>query len=329
MYGDGDTKGRSVINRTKISGNQAICCLVPDRNVIYEEYLLYYVKNIKNDLRELARGAGQDNLNQSLIINRKIPVPSLDEQERIVEAVEERLERMERLEKSVQSVRQLSSEYENSIMSYVFSNLDFVSEESARNLPEEGDVPEDWEITTLGDIAHFQNGNDFSKSQWENKGRPIIRIQNLTGTGDSFNYFSGDIHNRYSVEKGNILFSWSGTIDAFRWSGGDAWLNQHIYRVDANDSVEDDYMYYLLKRSAEILEKEKVGGTLQHIRKGDVTGLQVPLPPKEEQREMVERLESIDFSILEKSVTDTTALLKEYRDSVLWYAFQDTSEADL
>jgi len=258
-----------------------------------------------------------------------IPIPSLSEQEQIVEALEERLQRVNRLETGLRSVRQLSREYEESIMSYLFSNTDFDSKNSAKNLPGKNDIPEDWEITTLGDMAHFQNGNGFSKSQWEDEGKPIIRIQNLTGTGDSYNYFSGEVHSRYAVENGDILFSWSGTIDAYRWTGGDAWLNQHIYRVDVEESVNEDYMFHLLKRSAEILEKKKVGGTLQHIRKGDVTGLQVPLPPKSEQREIVEKLESIDFSLLEKSISDTTELLDEYRNSVLLHTFQGMSKVNL
>lgn len=185
----------------------------------------------------------------------------------------------------------------------------------------ESDVPSGWNVKNLGAIAHFQNGNGFSKSDWENEGRPIIRIQNLTGTGDSFNYYSGEVDDKYKVEKGDILFAWSGTIDCFRWHGERAWLNQHIYRVDTKKNVTDDYMYYLLKYAAKELERKKVGSGLQHIRKSHVEELFVPVPPLEEQERIVsiveERLSRV--AKLEQSVQSLSELVNEYEDSLLSY----------
>lgn len=189
-------------------------------------------------------------------------------------------------------------------------------------------LPEGWKIKKLGNIAKFQNGNDFSKSQWEEEGRPIIRIQNLTGTGDSYNYYSGEVDDRYSVEKGDILFAWSGTIDAFKWYGEDAWLNQHIYKVIPNQEITRDYLYNLLKNSAKRLEKKKVGSGLQHIRKSHVEELDVSVPPLDEQERIVEaveeRLERVER--LEKSVENISILSDEYQDSYLAYLITGGSE---
>ena len=153
MYGDGDTKGRSVINRCEISGNQAICCLVPDEKIISEEYLMYYIKCKKSNFRKLARGAGQDNLNQSIITGQNVPIPPLDEQDRIVEAVEGRLERVERLEKSVENIRRLSSEYEDSIMTYTFANREYHFQGTVTQTSNGRDIPDDWQRKTVGEIS--------------------------------------------------------------------------------------------------------------------------------------------------------------------------------
>ena len=37
-----------------------------------------------------------------------------------------------------------------------------------------------WSSSTLGELAKYHNGAAFKPSDWEGKGIPIIRIQNLT-----------------------------------------------------------------------------------------------------------------------------------------------------
>ena len=50
----------------------------------------------------------------------------------------------------------------------------------------------------------------------------------------------------------DLLFSWSGnpqtSIDVFRYRLRDGWLNQHIFKVTANEElVTKDFLYYVLK----------------------------------------------------------------------------------
>ncbi|WP_152608339.1 hypothetical protein [Kocuria rhizophila] len=52
-------------------------------------------------------------------------------------------------------------------------------------------VPDGWTKARLGDLGRYINGRGFKKSEWGASGRPIIRIQNLTGSSNSFNYFDG------------------------------------------------------------------------------------------------------------------------------------------
>lgn len=205
MYGRG-TIGRPAIAGNKTTGNQAICGLIADEEEINNEFLYYWLENIRDYLANKGRGAtaSRQNLNRGLIIETKVPVPPLDEQERIVKSIEEQLDTVESLSKNINRLSEFSQEYEESLLAFLFAGKEKVSEGSVSTLPTEEEVPPNWEIKELGEIADFQNGNDFSKDQWEEDGRPIIRIQNLTGTGDSFNYYSGDVHERYRVETGDI-----------------------------------------------------------------------------------------------------------------------------
>lgn len=51
-------------------------------------------------------------------------------------------------------------------------------------------VPKGWMLLQVSDICKLQNGNSFKPHEWDTKGLPIIRIQNLNGSGN-YNYFSG------------------------------------------------------------------------------------------------------------------------------------------
>ena len=77
----------------------------------------------------------------------------------------------------------------------------------------------------LGCVAKFVNGRAFKPDDWSSNGLPIIRIQNLTDPAARLNRFNGPFDNRHAVKNGDILVSWSATLDVFKWHGGEAILN--------------------------------------------------------------------------------------------------------
>ena len=78
----------------------------------------------------------------------------------------------------------------------------------------------------LGDVASYINGFAFKPSDWSSTGLPIIRIQNLTGTNEIYNYYNGDYPDQVEVNNGDILISWSATLGVYVWTEGKALLNQ-------------------------------------------------------------------------------------------------------
>ncbi len=154
------------------------------------------------------------------------------------------------------------------------------------------EIPEHWEWKELGDVAKFQNGYGFSKSDWEDEGLPIIRIQNLTGSNDTINHYSGDIDDKYHLHDGDILLSWSATLAVFEWQRGHALLNQHIYNVKPYNAKKK-FMFYLLKWILEDLESHTHGSTMEHITKKKLLRIEVPVPSLEEQKLIVKKLDGI------------------------------------
>lgn len=119
--------------------------------------------------------------------------------------------------------------------------------------------------------AHFLNGAAFKPSDWGEEGLPILRIAQLTGKPFD-NYFNGTINRGLLIKNGDLLFSWSATIDAFIWERGDAILNQHIFKVFPKKIADKNYLYYLIKAHApRWAEDDAHGSTMRHIKKGSLS----------------------------------------------------------
>jgi type I restriction enzyme S subunit len=146
----------------------------------------------------------------------------------------------------------------------------------------------------FGEVAQFINGMAFKPSDWGFEGLPIIRIQNLTGTNETFNYFSGEYQNKYLVSPGDILISWSASLGVFKWHGPQAVLNQHIFKVDVKPNVDSQYFYYTAINALETMKKEVHGSTMQHITKDRFDNLEILLPSLDEQRRIARILDQAD-----------------------------------
>ena len=155
------------------------------------------------------------------------------------------------------------------------------------------DIPEKWAWIRIGFVAEFINGLAFKPEDWEQKGLPIIRIQNLTDNDKPFNYSSKVYDDKFKVKKGDLLFSWSATLDSFIWGGDDAWLNQHIFKVVPYGCVDKQYLYYLLKGIVVSLSSITHGLTMKHLTRGVFEGYAFPLPPLAEQHRIVEKIEAL------------------------------------
>lgn len=153
-----------------------------------------------------------------------------------------------------------------------------------------GHLPSGWVQTTLGEVGAYHNGRAFKKHEWSETGRPIIRIQNLTDPTKPFNHYEGDgVDPRNEVARGDLLVSWAATLDVFRWSGPDAVLNQHIFKVESY--IDPAYHYFVLKAAIDDLYARSHGSGMVHITRDRFDNIPVPLPPLAEQRRIAIELE--------------------------------------
>ncbi|MYG94423.1 MAG: hypothetical protein F4138_05465 [Acidimicrobiia bacterium] len=195
---------------------------------------------------------------------------------------------------------------------------------------------EEFRSRTLDELAHFINGYAFKPSDFTENGLPVIRIQQLLDADAETDRFDGQIDSRFMIQTGDIVMSWSGTIAVVEWKRGDAWLNQHLFRVDPRDGVSREFLRHLLSFAVDDLLRAAHGTTMKHITRAELSRFVVLIPSLGEQRRIAEVLDTVEEGIQatkrviskisrirEATIDDLLSGLDPHLDSCLADVLQD------
>jgi type I restriction enzyme S subunit len=155
-------------------------------------------------------------------------------------------------------------------------------------------LPDGWRIVKLDKVADYINGYAFKPSDWVTQGLPIIRIQNLNNPSKPFNFYDGELKDRYRVRAGDILISWSASLGAYMWAGQDAWLNQHIFKAIVNEAkIDHDFFYWVMRRQIGKIAESAHGSTMKHVTRKVLLAAKIPLPTRPEQQAIAHTLRTV------------------------------------
>lgn len=96
-----------------------------------------------------------------------------------------------------------------------------------------GLIPVGWHSKGLDEVATYLNGLALQKFPPTGKDDlPVIKIAQLRkGDSTGADLAAASIKSEYIVHDGDILFSWSGSLEVEIWCGGKGALNQHLFKV--------------------------------------------------------------------------------------------------
>ena len=259
---------------------------------------------VKDWLTQHSTGSTMASLNQATIARLPICIPAIDEQRKIagcLEALDDRITLLRETNATLEAIAQ-------ALFKSWFVNFDPVhakqqgrapegmDEATAALLPDSfeeselGWMPKGWRTCPIYDLATYINGAAYKafESNSERHGLPIIKIAELkSGVTSQTAYSDVAMPQKYRIETGDILFSWSGnpdtSIDTFVWHHSQAWLNQHIFRVLPHATEERSFVLQMLKHLrpvfAELARNKQTTG-LGHVTVADMKRLHVILPDK-------------------------------------------------
>ncbi|WP_084168118.1 restriction endonuclease subunit S [Paraburkholderia acidipaludis] len=173
-----------------------------------------------------------------------------------------------------------------------------------------GWLPESWQCVPQAQVATFNNGRAYKLSEWESEGTPVIRLQNLTGSGDVYYYSTLNLPDHQYVMKGDLLYMWSATFGPRIWKGGKAIYHYHIWKIDCSAKLDRLYMFHALSRFTDEMKSKTNGSTMLHLTKAGMEKEAIALPPLQEQRKIAAILTTVDdkLDVIARQIEATQTL---------------------
>jgi type I restriction enzyme, S subunit len=178
-------------------------------------------------------------------------------------------------------------------------------------------LAEEWKLESLADLGTFLNGYAFDPSEWFDEGLPIVKIKELNAgvtVGTPRN--SGEkLPDRYRFTDGDIIFSWSGSLVVRVWDQGDAWVNQHLFKVTPRARMPKSFLYLSIKFAIPIFATLTTGATMQHIKRKELDFVKVRVP----RADVLAKFDAHVGTLLSESLLLSKAVqkLRQSRDALL------------
>jgi len=301
--------------------NQDLKGVVPkDTNKLKVGYLFQWFKNSAQVIIDEGTGATVQGVKLPFIKSLIIPIPPIEEQQRIVGILDEAFEGIAiakaNAEKNLQNARALFESH----LQAVFA-----------------DAWETGELVTLADLATDITDGDHMPPPKASSGVPFITIGNVakdTRTidfSDTFmvprEYFERLKHNKKPM-KGDVLYTVTGSfgIPVLISEHREFCFQRHIGLVRPKSDVCSEWLYYLLM-SPQVFKQANDGatGTAQKtVSLKLLRGFQAPKVPMEQQQSVVTKLNGLteETQRLESIYQQKLAALDALKKSLLDQAFR-------
>lgn len=207
------------------------------------------------------------------------------------------------------------------------------------------ELPQGWQTITLGEITTKVGSGATPRGgsqSYQQTGIPLIRSQNVRFEGFSseglvfLNRKQAEKLKEVTVQSGDVLLNITGAsigrVTQAPSEMAGARVNQHVCIIRLEDGFSSAFVARFLASPAvqSMIWTEQYGVTRQALTKGQILDFSIPVPPVEEQRRIVERLESL-FAEVERCkerMAKIPVLLKRFRQSVLAAACSGRLTAD-
>ena len=297
-------KGTVLLSSRAPIGKVAICdvdmycnqgfknCICSD--LVYNKYLFYFLKDKKEYLNSLGRGATFKEISKGIVEKVVVPLPPKPTQLSIVSE-------LDKLNELIQIKKEQLKDYDALAQSIFYEMF--------------GDpVVNDkkWEVKQLKDVSTLLNGRAYKQQELLDKGKyKVLRVGNFF-TNSTFYYSDLELDDDKYCEYGDLLFAWSASFGAFIWNGDKVIYHYHIWKVLFDkDCLDIQYYRYLLNTMTSFFMNDVHGIGMVHLTKSGMEQYVLPIPPLPLQQSFAHKIEQIDRqkAAVQRTIKDLETLL--------------------
>ncbi len=279
--------GLFAINTAPIVINQQLHAFLLDSDKFNPIFILNALSRNQNYIDKVATKTALPYLNKDNCNSIPLFITTFTEQTKIaffLSAVDEKISQLNQKHR-------LLCDYKQGMMQKLFS-------QQIRFKADDGSEFGEWEEKKLGEVCRFINGRAYKQSEWEKEGIPVIRLQNLTGSGKEYYYSNLNLPDHQYCYNNDLLYMWSATFGPVFWQGEKAIFHYHIWKIEVNPQLLDKkYMYFLLDEMTEKMKRSLNGSTMLHVTKQGMEDTEKVIPSLPEQTKIANFLSAIDQKI--------------------------------
>ena len=294
-------------------------------NLANPYYLYRYLSLL--DLSNLDSGTGVPSMTFDNYYGLKIFLPNIEKQTKIAQI-------LQTLDKKITINRQINQNLEamaKQFYDYWFVQFDFPNEEGKPYKSSGGkmvwneklkrNIPVGWHCGNLFEIAVFTNGLACQKfrPKDDEESLPVIKIREMhDGISDDTEEVTSNIPESVKVYNGDVLFSWSASLEVMLWAYGLGGLNQHIFKVTSANDFPKSFYYFQLLDYIDVFKKvaEARKTTMGHITQDHLQQSTIAIPDNKDIAVRFEELISPIFEQVVKLHEEISYLIKQ-RDELL------------
>ncbi|MDG4523899.1 restriction endonuclease subunit S [Streptococcus suis] len=256
------------------------------------DYIFYYLKLNLIYFSKKSQGSQTKFLTMTILNDFVIKVLPIDEQQKISKL-------LKFLDQKIALNNHINEELEamaKTLYDYWFVQFDFPDENGKPYKSSGGkmvyndqlkrEIPEGWGVDSLWNIATFYNGlamQKFRPASETDESLPVIKIREMfSGFSKDTEKASTAIPKEAIIEAGDILFSWSATLEVILWGGEKGALNQHIFKV-TSEKYPKSFIYNELRSYLKVFKTiaELRKTTMGHITQDHLKQAMIIVPPND------------------------------------------------
>ena len=291
------SKLRTYLNKVLVAPNDGFCTTeimaFGSYGILSNEYICHALRSPYFLAYTLQCGYGvkMPRLSTTDACNGLIPLPPLEEQERIVTEIQRLFSIIDIVEGGKEDLKVAIQAAKSKILDLAIHGklvpqdpTDEPAIELLKRINPKAEItsdnghyqklPEGWAILKVGNVAEYINGRAFKPEEWEQTGKYTAAKTLL------------------------ILVDGENSGEVFR-APVDGYQGSTFKQLSIHEEMYTDYVLQVINLHRKTLRENKVGSAIPHLNKKFFKAINVPIPPYEEQKRIVNAINKT-FTILDK-----------------------------